>query len=53
MIGMRNIIVHRYFETNLETVYETTRYHLPELVDQLRLVLGDEDRHEASADRDR
>jgi len=42
MIGMRNIIVHRYFETSLETVYETTRFHLPELVGQLRLVLGEE-----------
>lgn len=36
MKGMRNRMVHGYFETNLELVWETVQVFVPELVQQLQ-----------------
>ena len=33
--GMRNRIAHGYFEINLDTVWDTTRTALPDLIAQL------------------
>lgn len=41
MIGMRKIVVHRYFETREEIVFVTARDHLPPLIRQLREILED------------
>lgn len=36
MKGMRNRMVHGYFETNLDLVWETVQVFLPELLSKLR-----------------
>ncbi len=36
MIGLRNRIVHDYGNVNLEIVYETLRYDIPELWETLK-----------------
>ncbi len=38
MKGMRNRMVHGYFETNLELVWETVQVFVPDLVRRLRSV---------------
>ncbi len=40
MKGMRNRMVHGYFETNLELVWETVAVFLPELERKLGQVQG-------------
>ena len=46
MRGMRNRIAHGYFDINLEVVWNTVQTALPELIDQLALVVRE------SADED-
>lgn len=41
MIGMRNIVVHRYFETREEIVFVTARDHLPPLIRQLQEIVDE------------
>ena len=44
MIGMRNRLVHAYFATSLETVWDVAQNALPELIEQLTPLLQlDED----------
>jgi len=38
MKGMRNRMVHGYFETNLELVWETIQVFIPDLESKLRLI---------------
>ena len=38
MKGMRNRMVHGYFETNLDLVWETVKVFLPELDNKLRSI---------------
>ena len=38
MKGMRNRMVHGYFETNLELVWETIQVFIPDLESKLRSV---------------
>lgn len=35
MIGMRNVLVHVYFDVDYDVVYETVRTHLPRLIQDL------------------
>ncbi len=39
MVGMRNRIVHAYFDIDLDRVWETVTEDLPPLMDQLRRAL--------------
>jgi uncharacterized protein with HEPN domain len=41
MTGMRNALVHRYFETAENKVHATVRRDLPRLLEQLRGIVGD------------
>ena len=41
IIGMRNRIVHAYFDINLDRVWETVTYDLPSLIDELKRILND------------
>jgi uncharacterized protein with HEPN domain len=43
MRGMRNRIAHGYFDINLDVVWETVQTALPELLQQLPVVLQDAD----------
>jgi uncharacterized protein with HEPN domain len=36
MSGLRNRIVHDYGNVDLEIVYETLKYDIPELMEQLK-----------------
>jgi uncharacterized protein with HEPN domain len=40
MRGMRNRMAHGYFDINLDTVWNTVREAMPQLVDQLKAILG-------------
>lgn len=42
MRGMRNVAVHRYFELDLEVVWDTVQSDLPLLVTQLHQILANE-----------
>jgi uncharacterized protein with HEPN domain len=42
MTGMRNRLIHGYFEVNLDVVWETITAQLPPLVTQLRKLLDKE-----------
>lgn len=42
MVGMRNRLVHAYFEIDYDQVWKTLTEELPPLVLQLRRILGDE-----------
>jgi uncharacterized protein with HEPN domain len=44
IVGMRNRLVHAYFEVNLDVVWETVRKDLPSLVTALQRALSE---HEA------
>ncbi|MHB8629165.1 MAG: HepT-like ribonuclease domain-containing protein [Aggregatilineales bacterium] len=35
MVGMRNIVIHRYNEVNLDTVWDTLQKSLPDLIAQI------------------
>ena len=37
---MRNRMAHGYFDINLDTVWNTVREAMPQLVDQLKAILG-------------
>ncbi len=39
MAGMRNVVVHEYFQTNLVRIWETINNELPPLVPQLQDLL--------------
>jgi uncharacterized protein with HEPN domain len=39
MTGMRNVVVHEYFQTNLVRIWETINNELPPLVPQLQELL--------------
>ncbi len=41
MAGMRNFLIHRYFDVNLTTVWETVRVELPPLIRELKKVIPD------------
>jgi uncharacterized protein with HEPN domain len=41
MYGMRNRIVHDYFEVDLEVVWQTVHRDLPGLREQIVALLGD------------
>jgi uncharacterized protein with HEPN domain len=41
IIGMRNILVHNYFEIDLPIVWNAVEYELPNLKKQVRAILGE------------
>lgn len=41
MTGMRNALIHRYFETTEAKVHATVKDDLPILITQLRTIVGD------------
>jgi uncharacterized protein with HEPN domain len=41
IIGMRNRIIHAYFEVNLDILWETATDRIPELIGQLEEILAD------------
>lgn len=40
IIGMRNRLIHAYFDINLDIVWETVTTRIPELIDQLENLLA-------------
>jgi uncharacterized protein with HEPN domain len=40
VIGMRNRIVHAYFDINYDTAWKTVTEELPDLVPRLRALIG-------------
>lgn len=42
MAGMRDFLIHRYFDVNLTTVWETVGQDLPPLIEELRKVIADQ-----------
>ena len=44
IVGMRNRLVHGYFDIDLRLVWDTVRNDLPSLIAQLELLLPQEDR---------
>ncbi len=42
IIGMRNKLIHGYFDVNLDILWQTIMDDLPPLVEQLRRVIEDE-----------
>ena len=42
MAGMRDRLIHGYFDVNLDVVWETVHKDLPPLVGQLKEILGSE-----------
>jgi uncharacterized protein with HEPN domain len=41
IIGMRNRIIHAYFEVNFDILWETVTDRIPELIEQLEGILTD------------
>jgi len=41
MVGMRDRLIHGYFDINLDVVWETVTDDLPELVAKVEKILGD------------
>lgn len=41
MAGMRDLIIHKYFAVELETVWDTVHRHFPHDTAQLRVILDD------------
>ncbi len=39
MAGMRDFLIHRYFDVNLTTVWETVTEELPPLIKELKKVI--------------
>lgn len=39
IIGMRNRIVHDYYEVNLDVLWDTVRHELPQLIESLKQLL--------------
>jgi len=44
IVGMRNRLVHAYFEVNLDVVWETVRKDLPALVAALQVALDEREK---------
>ncbi len=44
MIAFRNLAVHEYFHIDSDEVYRISQESIPELIDQLRPVVGDMDK---------
>lgn len=42
IIGMRNRLIHGYFDINLNIVWKTVTEELPPLIDELERILGSE-----------
>jgi len=45
IVGMRNRLVHAYFDLNLEVLWRTVRHDLPPLIAALVRVLGGQVKH--------
>ena len=41
IVGMRNRLIHGYFDINLEIVWDTVTIHIPELIQQLEKILAE------------
>ena len=44
MMGMRQVLVHAYFDLDLDVVWQTVDVHLPPLIVQLEAILSSEDK---------
>ncbi len=44
MMGMRQVLVHTYFDLDLDVVWRTVDVHLPPLIVQLEAILSSEDK---------
>lgn len=40
IIGMRNRLIHTYFDIDYDIVWETVKYELPSLVDELKKLIS-------------
>ena len=40
MVGMRNRLIHAYYDVNLKIVWRTVREELPELIEAIEAALG-------------
>ncbi|MBI3512329.1 MAG: DUF86 domain-containing protein [Bacteroidetes bacterium] len=40
MAGMRDVIIHEYFQVNIEVVFETANSWIPELRSKIKTLLG-------------
>jgi uncharacterized protein with HEPN domain len=40
MVGMRDRLIHGYFDINLDVLWETTKNDLPPLIDKLEKILA-------------
>ena len=43
IIGMRNRLIHAYFDINYHIVWQTVKENLPPLIEQLQLILKNEE----------
>jgi len=41
MVGMRDRLIHGYFDVNLDVVWETVTQDLPSLISQLEKIVSD------------
>jgi uncharacterized protein with HEPN domain len=41
IVGMRNRLIHGYFDVNLDVVWKTVKEELPPLIDRISLLLAD------------
>ena len=41
MAGMRNRLIHGYFDVNLDVVWETVKNDLPPMIDKIEKILAD------------
>ena len=41
MVGMRDRLIHGYFDVNLDVVWETVTKYIPLLIDQLEKIVAD------------
>jgi len=44
MVGMRNKLIHAYFEVDFSTVWDTAKFDLPRLKQQVEQALGARDK---------
>jgi uncharacterized protein with HEPN domain len=42
MIGMRNKLIHGYFNVNLDIIWETVNEDLPQLIAQIEGLMGND-----------
>jgi len=40
IIGMRNIIIHEYFDVDIMTIWDTVEYHIPALYEWINNILN-------------